>query len=506
MHEINQRRRVEQANKENVLPLLLPSGSGPATGSSSDPPPTGPTQAKVHSATKRAHTEITEKYRREQKRRHAAEKQLKNSKRREERLRKNQERLENEVRVSKEEAKQKMADIRGHLVVTETENARLRAALAAAQDDARVTRQLAVTADQQRVLQLCETQRRADMYILGAHKRAEAAECDARDARLVAEVAHAEAVSFRDTAAEAHEAAELRVSEASMRAARAEASERAMQKQAESSEHQAREEAHRVWGYAMQAIKAMDTEYTQRAAYLDAHVCRLVNRLEGLSAEVEAQSTAAITEERLRAEAAILEAETAAEVAIQELQALQTRFDATVEENETYLAQARAIMERTAAEQPVDTAAQLTEAMQRSATLQERALNLQKKNDALRKKVKRFPAQRQRSMEKGIVAALAGVVASSSDGILRLKEGNKIPHSMRALVRDLVAKGLKLCQVSPAISTMAQAMGVRVEGEISDRSVRRIVEEGWVLSVLQIVSEVHDADGENYDKYDKRLF
>lgn len=78
---------------------------------------------------------------------------------------------------------------------------------------------------------------------------------------------------------------------------------------------------------------------------------------------------------------------------------------------------------------------------------------------------------------------------------LKLKEKAIVPDNIGAMVCDLVAQGLKVAQVRNTIFTVAQAMGMTVEGNISERTIRRIIQEGWVAAVMQIVEEINSAEG-----------
>jgi hypothetical protein len=63
-----------------------------------------------------------------------------------------------------------------------------------------------------------------------------------------------------------------------------------------------------------------------------------------------------------------------------------------------------------------------------------------------------------------------------------------------ALARDLVELGVPARNVDSVIHTVAQPMGITVEGNISDRTVRRVVLEGGIAAQVQVVDEVHHAE------------
>ena len=90
--------------------------------------------------------------------------------------------------------------------------------------------------------------------------------------------------------------------------------------------------------------------------------------------------------------------------------------------------------------------------------------------------------------------------ASQADvpsGTLHLKEKGIIPDPVRALLCDLMSFGLKVSQNSHAVATIATAAGAEVEGEISRRSMLRIMKEGGVAAGMQIVDDVKSTDSES---------
>lgn len=144
----------------------------------------------------------------------------------------------------------------------------------------------------------------------------------------------------------------------------------------------------------------------------------------------------------------------------------------------------------------------LDDAIHSSETLRKRSEVLRRKNDSLRKKVERFPEQQARAVGAALEAAHAATVSSHT---LKLKAKGIIPDSARALIRDLITLGVKVNQVGGIITTMAQASGVAVEGDISERSVSRIVGEGYLAAMMQIVEDVDRADGGLYNLYHVHL-
>ncbi|OSC96596.1 hypothetical protein PYCCODRAFT_1378837 [Trametes coccinea BRFM310] len=99
--------------------------------------------------------------------------------------------------------------------------------------------------------------------------------------------------------------------------------------------------------------------------------------------------------------------------------------------------------------------------------------------------------QRERAVAQAHTAAAATAHGQHS---LTLKHKGVIPESVRSLVRDLIALGVKVSQVKSTITTIAEAAGMVVEGTISDRSVARAMGEGYLAAMMQIVEEVEGAD------------
>ncbi|KAH9857367.1 hypothetical protein C2E23DRAFT_720354 [Lenzites betulinus] len=114
-------------------------------------------------------------------------------------------------------------------------------------------------------------------------------------------------------------------------------------------------------------------------------------------------------------------------------------------------------------------------------------------NKALRLQVRRAQHQKARAVE---VAESATQAATSLEKpTLVIKAKGVIPDTTRTLIRDMIALGLKVDQVTGVMNAVAQASGVTVEGEVSNRSIRRITLEGLVASRCQIAWESLNADG-----------
>jgi hypothetical protein len=76
---------------------------------------------------------------------------------------------------------------------------------------------------------------------------------------------------------------------------------------------------------------------------------------------------------------------------------------------------------------------------------------------------------------------------------LQLKDKGVIREETRDIVCNLVQLGVPMETVSSALETVAEGLGVRVQGHVSTRSVGRIVLEGGVAAKLQLVHEIEQA-------------
>jgi hypothetical protein len=82
-----------------------------------------------------------------------------------------------------------------------------------------------------------------------------------------------------------------------------------------------------------------------------------------------------------------------------------------------------------------------------------------------------------------------------SAGTFQVKgEQGIVTNDARALARDLVGLGVPASNVNTVIRTVAQPMGITVEGNISDRTVCCVVLEGGIAAQVQVVDEVHRAE------------
>lgn len=406
----------------------------------------------------------------ERQKRETREKEVRNGRRREKRLQASLEELEDQLRDSKAceaAAATELSEARTHLDGFRTENTLLQSALATSQLAASAAgwarHQAEVTA--QDVL----SKARAELHAV-QHAVARAV-ADAETARQEAARAIADAAGARhDTAAARAEA--VRAQEAT---AAAHVQGAFVQSQLDSC--------------AIALQKSMHDQAVQ-VQTLSAEVTYLKTRI----AEVQAQGMQALEEERARHESALADVNTWAERALADAKAraektisdIEQRYRGALCDADTYLDQIRTLVASHSSSE--EARLQLQAVLEASeARLFVRAKALERKNDALRKRLERLPGRHARSHTDGEV---------TSDLVLQLKDKGVVPDHIRMLVRGLVAQGLKFTQVKGALFTVAQAIGVPVEGDISNRTIRRIVGEGWVLAVMQLVQEIKDAEGD----------
>lgn len=96
------------------------------------------------------------------------------------------------------------------------------------------------------------------------------------------------------------------------------------------------------------------------------------------------------------------------------------------------------------------------------------------------------------SKSRAVSSALAKV--STTQGSIKLKEKGVITNPVRALTRELVHMGVPVSKINNTIHSTAEALGIQVEGSITERSVGRIMVEGGVASEFQMVEEFHNAE------------
>ncbi|KAL7282534.1 hypothetical protein ACG7TL_004005 [Trametes sanguinea] len=230
-----------------------------------------------------------------------------------------------------------------------------------------------------------------------------------------------------------------------------------------------------------------------RVAEMDARTRLWVAEAEERVRTMEARTAGEIQQEREQSAMDRARTEALAKEAQAEVEA---RLHAAMEEADTYLDHARHVI---AAQTPTEDDRELTgrlrkqleQAINSANRLREQTASLRKQNKALRARVDRASAQKERAVNK----ALAEAASSTERPSLVLKEGGVVPDATRSLVRDMIELGLKVDQVKGAMHAVTCAVGAEVEGDISSRSVRRIVLEGLVASRVQIGMESKAAKG-----------
>jgi hypothetical protein len=84
-------------------------------------------------------------------------------------------------------------------------------------------------------------------------------------------------------------------------------------------------------------------------------------------------------------------------------------------------------------------------------------------------------------------------------GIYHMKDGQGIfANETHALAHNLVQLGFPAVNVNDVIHTVAQPMGITVDGTISDHTVLRTVLEGGIVAQVQFANEVHHAQSISY--------
>lgn len=111
---------------------------------------------------------------------------------------------------------------------------------------------------------------------------------------------------------------------------------------------------------------------------------------------------------------------------------------------------------------------------------------LRKKNHRLAMRLSRAPAQKALAVKKALV--------KNSRNRISVKDKGIIKDHFRDLVRDLVSEGVGVKYIDPIVKRVSNAVGVEVAGDISTRSVGRIVLEGGEAAKMQIVDHIQSAN------------
>lgn len=223
-------------------------------------------------------------------------------------------------------------------------------------------------------------------------------------------------------------------------------------------------------------LHAVHTEYTRRIACLEAHADSLLARIATLEEEAEE-----------------LELETE-----EEISQLRLWFTGALDAAEAYLDDARstiASLTSTHENHLHDVQDQLAKALQDAQTLRTRVHSLQKEKITLQRRVARFPGQQARAIERALGASTQA--RTDAPLVFKLKENGVVPERVRMLVRDLAGLGVKVKQVRMVIPLVARAAGLEVEGDLSERTGGRAVNEGGYMAQMQVVDELQAADGQH---------
>ena len=241
---------------------------------------------------------------------------------------------------------------------------------------------------------------------------------------------------------------------------------------------------------AKEELRQASIHYEQTITYLNSQSHLMIASIYHAHQEIEQRTTKDLSEarteihnEHLRANAAEGDARMAEATIVELREALQ--------EAEQFLDHARAMAasQGLAAE---ELQCQLDDALRSANKLRARTSDFQKQNEALRKRVERFPSQRQRAIEKAVDTATE---AATHENVFHLKEKGIVPESVRELLRDLITLGVKVCHVNDVIKLVGEAAGLTVKGSVSSRTAGRTIGEAWLAHMMQTVEVVGSADG-----------
>ncbi|KAJ7251066.1 hypothetical protein C8J57DRAFT_1520933 [Mycena rebaudengoi] len=116
--------------------------------------------------------------------------------------------------------------------------------------------------------------------------------------------------------------------------------------------------------------------------------------------------------------------------------------------------------------------------------LKERISGLTKKNKALTMQVRRAPGMQAKALEK----------VEGASRTFKLQGKGVFTEPTRELVMDLVSSyNVPVAHVDKIIKSVAQTVGVTVEGTISEPTVGRVALEGGVIAQVQIIDELRHA-------------
>jgi chromosome segregation ATPase len=123
------------------------------------------------------------------------------------------------------------------------------------------------------------------------------------------------------------------------------------------------------------------------------------------------------------------------------------------------------------------------------ARLQHGKEALMRRNDNLRVRVSRSSRQKETAITRAIEKE------QKKKTTFHIQEKGVVTETSRAMMRDLVALGVKATMVDAAVGCVAGHLGTAVEGKFTSRSTRRAVIEGGIASNLQIAEEMKSGGG-----------
>ncbi|KAJ8481993.1 hypothetical protein ONZ51_g5623 [Trametes cubensis] len=274
---------------------------------------------------------------------------------------------------------------------------------------------------------------------------------------------------------------------------------------AEARSRAAEDAASDAWTNAAATVEAMRIQFAARIEELEMQAHSTVSSIVYLAqlavSDQEARIEAALEVERQDHTTELEEAHETIEQERQKARAAEARADTmeveveqrlfeAMNEAEGYLELARQMLESQASQtdELTDLRVQLEDTLSTSSALRDRVDTLSKKNKALKHQVLR-------AQDSAAAAQSVNTPSETGGSVLKLKHKGIIPDSTRNLIRDLISFGLKVHQVREVIEAVADVAGAVVDGNISERSVRRITLEGMIASELQVAVESKSAEG-----------
>ncbi|KAG1853184.1 hypothetical protein DFJ58DRAFT_728297 [Suillus subalutaceus] len=135
----------------------------------------------------------------------------------------------------------------------------------------------------------------------------------------------------------------------------------------------------------------------------------------------------------------------------------------------------------------------LTAAKSEAKHLQERNEILTKRNHALGMRVSRAPLQKAHAVKKATARTIAQTTKHTT---FALKNKNIITDTVCDTICKLVAThDVPVSSVRGVFGVIADCLGIAVEGDVSTRSIGRVLQEADVAANVQMVDEMMEVDG-----------